>query len=79
MTCRQFTCDVQTVHLCRADSSPNAVVIRNILSVVLPGGGELMYRFLRTFVLKLMLVGLEHVYICKIKRIDKEYVHVSSG
>ena len=37
-----------------------------------------MYRFLQAFVLKLMLVGLEHVYICKIKRIDKEYVNVSS-
>jgi len=37
-----------------------------------------MYRFLQAFVLKLMLVGLEHVYTCKIKRIDKEYVNVSS-
>jgi len=38
-----------------------------------------MYRFIRTFVLKLMLVGLEHVYICKVQRIDKEYLNVSSG
>jgi len=65
--------------LCRVHSSPNAVVIRNILPVVLRGGGELLYRFIRTFVLKFMLVGLELVYICKVKRIDKEYVNVSSG
>jgi len=28
---------------------------------------------------QMMLVGLEHVYICKITRIDKQYVNVSSG
>jgi len=48
--------------LCRVHSSPNAVVFRNILLVVLPGGGGLMYQFLQAFILKLMLVGLEHVY-----------------
>jgi len=75
--CRQL--DIPRMFpLCRVHSSPNIVVFRNILLVVFPEGGELMYRFLRAFVLKLMLIGLEHVYICKIKRIDKEYVNVSS-
>ena len=64
--------------LCRVHSSPNVVVICNILLVVFPEE-ELMYQFLRAFVLKLMLAGLKHVYISKIKRIDKEYVNVSSG
>ena len=65
--------------LCRVYSSPNVVVFRNLLLVVFLGGGELMYRFLRAIVLKLMLVGLELACIRKIKRIDKDYVDVSSS
>jgi len=63
--------------LCRVHSSPNTAVFRNTLLVVFPEGGELMYRFLRAFVLK--LVGLELACKCKIKMINEEYVNVSSG
>ena len=63
--------------MCRVHSSPIAAVFRNILLVVFPEGSELMYRFLQAFVLK--LVGLELACICKMKRIDQEYVNLSSG
>jgi len=65
-----FPCVVFIVH-------PTLSSFRNILLVVFLVGGELMYRFLRAFLLR--LVGLELACICKRKMIDKEYVNVSSG